>query len=411
MILHLDMDAFFASVEQMDDPSLRGKPLIIGGGDRGVVATASYEARVYGIHSAMPIAIARKLCPHGVFMRGHGARYSEISKKIMACLHNFSPLVQQASIDEAYMDATGLERLFGSPENLARAVKKRVAEASGGLGCSIGIAPVKFLAKICSDQNKPNGIFILRPHEADEFLLSLKVDKLPGVGSAMSASLRAFGISTVAQLRSLSREFLGQKYGKWGLALHDRAHGLDPRSVHENPPAKSESAELTFQKDVFDGDILEAALWEHAVRLGRRLRNHGEAGRLITLKIKFSNFRTITRSRSLEFKTNSTQAIFDAAKALLKAQKLPLPIRLIGLGVSGFGESPEQLFLPGMDKFAKYHSKLGNVAAGPYPEEENRRLRLDMAMDAIKARFGENSIHTGRQKVADKENSTPVARK
>ena len=207
MIVHLDMDAFFASVEQMDNPYLRGKPVIIGGGERGVVATASYEARIYGIHSAMPSALARKLCPNGIFIRGRHQRYSEVSRKIMQALAAISPVVQPASIDEAYLDASNISGGFRNPLELALTIKASVARASGGLTCSVGIAPIKFLAKICSDTNKPNGVCIVEQDEMDNFLISLPVEKLPGVGKRMRQSLKSIGINTVAELRQLSRDF------------------------------------------------------------------------------------------------------------------------------------------------------------------------------------------------------------
>ena len=216
IILHLDMDAFFASVEQMDHPEWRGKPVIIGGETRGVVSTASYEARRFGVHSAMPMATAHRLCPQAIFVRGNRRRYAEISGRIMAALQDFSPLVEPASIDEAYLDATGLERLFGPVEQLIPAIKARVREVTGGLTCSVGAAPVKFLAKICSDINKPDGIYILRPEDVDGFLGGLDVRRLPGVGRRMVAELEALGIRRVEQLRRYSPELLEQRFGKWG---------------------------------------------------------------------------------------------------------------------------------------------------------------------------------------------------
>lgn len=388
MILHLDMDAFFASVEQMDNPELRGKPVIIGGGDRGVVATASYEARVYGIHSAMPMATARKLCPNGLFIPGNYNRYSELSRMVMSALREFSPIVQQASIDEAYLDIKGLEKLFGELETLAMAVKNRVAAATGGLTCSIGIAPVKFLAKICSDQNKPDGVFILRPHEVDAFLLNLNIEKLPGVGLAMSSSLRSFGIGTVAQLRSLSREFMWQRYGKWGIALHERAYGLDPRIVHPNPPAKSESVERTFSMDIFDKKILARALWQHAEKLASRLRKHMESGRSITLKIKFSDFRQITRTRTLAMKTDAMKSIYDVGLQLLDEIELKQPVRLIGIGVSGFEARPEQLILPGLNPAAILSPQnRGDFSPARLTGEADRRKALDRSLDNMGNRF------------------------
>lgn len=379
MILHLDMDAFFASVEQMDNPALRGKPVIIGGEARGVVATASYEARVYGIHSAMPAVTARKLCPHGIFLRGRYQRYSEISAKVMTALRQFSPVVQAASIDEAYLDISGLRLLYASPFAAALAIKNSVAQVTGGLTCSIGIAPVKFLAKICSDINKPDGIYILRQCDIEAFLADLPIERLPGVGKRMSASLHAFGVSCVGQLRALSREFLIARYGKWGAVLHDRANGIDERTVHENAPAKSESCERTFEHDVLDRQLLRQALLAHAERVGARLRKNGFAGRTITLKIKFADFRLITRARTLPMRTNSSQTIYEAGSALLEAESLPQPVRLIGLGVSGFDFRPEQLWLPG-------------VQCPALPRSEAKRQRLDEAMDRLAARFGRGIV-------------------
>lgn len=344
MILHLDMDAFFASVEQMDNPDLAGKPVIIGGGNRGVVATASYEARVYGIHSAMPAAMARKLCPDGIFLRGNYHRYRELSDKIINSLRDFSPIIQQASIDEAYLALPENEE----PEKLAQTIKKTVAEASGGLTCSVGLAPVKFLAKIASDMNKPDGVFIIRPGEVENFLLPLCIEKLPGVGGAMAKSLHAFGIGTVEQLRGLSRPFLEKRYGKFGLLLYDRARGIDPRPVRENQPAKSEGRERTFQENIRDRSELEIHLRSLVEKVSLSLRKEGAAGRTVTLKIKFADFHQLTRARTLPFRTNAPEAIFQAASELLATLPLPQPARLLGVCVSGFEARPEQLPLPGL---------------------------------------------------------------
>ncbi|WP_297048218.1 DNA polymerase IV [uncultured Desulfovibrio sp.] len=391
MILHLDMDAFFASVEQLDDPTLRGRPVIIGGDRRGVVSTASYEARRFGVHSAMPMTTARRLCPQGVFLRGRGARYSELSARIMACLREFSPAVEPASIDEAYLDASGLERLFGPPEALARAVKARVAEVTGGLTCSVGLAPVKFLAKICSEVNKPDGIFILPPEAVDDFLLSLEVTRLPGVGRRMAESLRGLGITRVARLRALSREFLERRYGKWGLVLHERARGIDPRPVTPEHEVKSEGAERTFARDVRDRELLCRALFAHAERVGARLRRNGLAGRTVTLKIKFADFRQITRSRTLGGRTDATATIFETARELLEEEDPSQPIRLIGLSVSGFEAPAEQLLLPGAAGCSGRRGRGGL----PAPEEEARRRRLDRALDVLRDRFGANAVQRG----------------
>ena len=349
MIAHLDMDAFFASVEQMDDPSLRGRPVIIGGGDRGVVATASYEARKFGVHSAMPIAQARKLCPEGIFIRGRYQRYSEISRNIMGALGRLFPVVQPASIDEAYLDASTIYGDFKTPLQIALAIKATVASASGGLRCSVGIAPVKFLAKICSDANKPDGICILEEEETEDFLLQLPISRLPGVGKRMQASLSGIGIGTVAQLRQLSRDYLITRYGKFGEILHDRAHGLDPRKVHVPLPPKSEGAERTLEKDTRDRQFLSGRLLEYSEKIAARLKKNGLRGRTVTLKIKFSGFRQITRSRTLEYRTDDAKIIYETANRLFMDEKLPEPVRLIGVSVSGFTPRSEQLKLPGVE--------------------------------------------------------------
>lgn len=392
MILHLDMDAFFASVEQMDNPSLRGKPVIIGGGNRGVVATASYEARVFGIHSAMPIATARKLCPHGLFIHGRHQRYSDLSARVMEVLGAFSPIIQKASIDEAYLDVSGIGHLWPNYMELAQAIKKRVAQATGGLTCSIGIAPVKFLAKICSDINKPNGVFILMPESVPTFLARLEVKRLPGVGKSMATSLAGIGITTVEQLCRLSREFLISRYGKWGAVLHDRAHGIDTRPVHENPPAKSESSENTFDEDITDSEILEVSLLRHAERVGEALRKQGLAGRTITVKIKFSDFRQITRSKTIQSRINASQTIFEIARVILHNTLLTQPVRLIGLCVSGFDARPEQLVLPGINLSDNKNSSVRKA-------QLEKLRRLDHVGDILQERFGRGIIRrasTGR---------------
>lgn len=355
MILHLDMDAFFAAIEQRDDPSLKGKPVIIGGGDRGVVATASYEARIFGIHSAMPVATAKKLCPQAIFIHGNHHHYSEVSRSIMACLRKISPLVQQASIDEAYIDAFSIRHLYSGPNALAATIKKAIMNVSGGLTCSIGMAPVKFLSKICSDLNKPNGLYILKAAQVENFLNDLKIEKLPGVGKSMAESLHSFGINTVRQLQKLSRDFMYERYGKFGLILYDRARGIDPRQVHENNPAKSESCERTLTTDIRTKEILMQILHEQAEKVSNRLQRNNSAGRTITLKIKFSDFHQITRAHTLEFRTNEIEIIHTVACNLLNGISVIQPVRLIGVAVSGFDLRPEQLLLPGVNPALKKH--------------------------------------------------------
>lgn len=384
MILHLDMDAFFASVELSDNPGLRGKPVIVGGGERGVVSTASYEARRFGIHSSMPLATARRLCPEGVFLHVRHERYAEVSARVMAALSDFSPTVERASVDEAYLDAEGLERLFGPPENLARIIKDRVAEVTGGLTCSVGVAPVKFLAKICSEVNKPDGIFVLRPEEADAFLLDLQVMRIPGVGERMAAELAKLGVARVRELRALGPDFLGRRFGKAGAVLYERACGRDPRKVVPEREAKSEGAEHTFGRDTWDRDILVKSLLRHAERVGERLRKNGFRGRTVTLKVKFADFRQITRSRTLGWRTDCTMTIFDTARKLLDEEPLQEAVRLIGLSVSGFRGQAEQMFLP-----------VAGNGARTIPTEEEREARLDRAIDTLRARYGRDIVRRG----------------
>lgn len=342
------MDAFFASVEQLDNPELQGKPVIVGQGQRGVVATASYEARKFGIHSAMPVGTARKLCPDGIFLRGRHSRYSSISRTIMDALEEFSPIVEKASIDEAYLDLKGKIENYDSAMRMGRAIKNRVFEVTGGLTCSVGLAPVKFLAKISSDMNKPDGIFVLDPMDVDPFLLMLPVSRLPGVGKSMNASLASIGIRTIEQLRELSREFLLDKYGKWGGVLYDRAYGIDPRPVHENLPPKSESSEHTFTIDTADKNTLKEKLHIHALRVAASLKKRSLAGRTVTVKIKFNNFHQITRSRTLTHRIFDADSIYEQASNLLDSVNINLPVRLIGVCVSGFDFRAERLFLPGL---------------------------------------------------------------
>ena len=346
-IIHIDMDAFYASVEQLDNPDLRGLPVIIGQGARGVVSTCSYEARRFGVRSAMPVAQARALCPQGVFLAGRHERYKELSDQVMATLREFSPTVEQASIDEAYLDASGLERLFGPVATMALAIKDAVRRNTGGLTCSVGVAPCKFLAKIASDVRKPDGLFMLEAHEVANFLQALPVGRLPGVGKHMQADLALLGVRTVAAVLAQPAAFWERRYGKAGVLLYERAQGKDPRPVLSSVARKSESAECTFAQDTKEITILRRWLYAHAERVGSSLRKQGLRGRVISLKIKFDDFQQITRSHTLPHATAATQSIFDVACALLATVRLDRKVRLIGVGVSGFGSRPEQLSLLG----------------------------------------------------------------
>ena len=381
-IMHMDMDAFFASIEQLDDPSLRGKAVIVGGEHRGVVSTCSYEARKFGVHSAMPIAEARRHCPHGVYIRPRMRRYAEMSALVREAISRFSPLVEMASVDEAYLDATGLERLFGPVESLGRQLKEAVREATGGLTCSVGIAPVKFLAKIASEQRKPDGLFMLRPEDVPAFLAVLPVRAVPGVGRHFAADLAQLGVKNCGEVSRYSEEFWKRKFGKAGAALWQRAQGIDPREVVPWTPPKSESAEVTLDEDTRDRDVLHTWLMRHAERVGASLRRHGLAGRTVTVKIKYADFRQITRQTTLAHRISSTETIYDTACAILDGVELADRVRLIGVGVSGFEEGgPSQL----------------SLMPEPKPQcEEKKRGRLDRAVDALRERYGRDAVVRGR---------------
>ena len=378
----MDMDAFFASIEQLDDPSLRGKAVIVGGEHRGVVSTCSYEARKFGVHSAMPIAEARRRCPHGIYIRPRMRRYAEMSALVREAISRFSPLVEMASVDEAYLDATGLERLFGPVESLGRQLKEAVREATGGLTCSVGIAPVKFLAKIASEQRKPDGLFMLRPEDVPAFLAVLPVRAVPGVGRHFAADLAQLGVKNCGEVSRYSEEFWKRKFGKAGAALWQRAQGIDLREVVPWTPPKSESAEVTLDEDTRDRDVLRTWLMRHAERVGASLRRHGLAGRTVTVKIKYADFRQITRQTTLAHRISSTETIYDTACAILDGVDLADRVRLIGVGVSGFEEGgPSQL----------------SLMPEPKPQsEEKRRGRLDRAVDALRERYGRDAVVRGR---------------
>lgn len=377
LIMHLDMDAFFASVEQADDPSLKGRPVIIGASDRGVVSAASYEARKYGVRSAIPVAQARKLCPHGVFLPGRHRRYREVSRQVMAVVSRFSPLVEQTSVDEAYLDISGLERLFGPPLELARRLKESVRETTG-LTCSVGVAPNRFLAKICSDLNKPDGVYILASADVPAFLAGLDPYKISGVGKRLAETLRTLNVRVITDVLRFSRAFWADKVGdKAADFLYARAQGIGSSEIVPYSEPKSSGAENTFARDTRDPEELKRWLLRQAERVGQDLRSDNRFGRTVTLKIKFSDFRAITRSVTLPRPVQVTEDIFRAAEGLLDAQQLSLPVRLIGVSVSGLSHGERQLDL------------LGD------PREE-ARVRLDKALDSLRERHGRDAVTRGR---------------
>jgi DNA polymerase-4 len=372
VILHVDMDAFFTSVEQADDPLLQGKPVVIGQSLRGVASAASYEARKYGIKSAMPIVQAKKLCPHAVFLPGRMSRYREISVKIMNIMRALCPVVEQASVDEAYADISGTLRIFGPPENIARRLKAEILAATN-LTCSVGIAPNKFLAKIASDWNKPGGLTCIPPSDVPAFLRDLPLGRIPGVGKQFQEELRRIGVTTIPHVLAHPRTYWSELMGKRGAFLHDRACGIDDSPVVPGSDPKSCSAENTLDRDTLDRTLLERWLLIQAERIGRELRGLGKKGLTVTLKIKFQDFSSITRSRTLTRPTDITTEVFEAARTLLATEKLPQPVRLIGTGVSNF-------------RFVQAELPLMPDAG------RKRSQQLDQTMDRIRDKFGNKSI-------------------
>jgi len=374
------MDAFFAAIEVLDDSSLKGKPVIVGGlSRRGVVSTASYEARRFGIHSAMPLFKAREKCPHGIFLPVKMERYKEVSKKIMGLLKDFSPLVEQVSIDEAYLDITGTENLFGFPEDIARRIKKRVGKETG-LTCSIGIAPNKFMAKVASDMNKPDGLTIILATEVDQFLSILPVEKIPGVGKRAVEDLRRHSVKTVGDLKRFSKEQLSKQFGKFGLRLYHIAKGRGDSEVVPKRETKSISSEETLQQNTKDLTYLKKLIASHADMVGRRLRAEGLKGRTITLKIKLEDFSEMSRSRTINHATYSTKIISDCAIQQLTEFPLNKKVRLIGVAVSNLEVSIEE-------------SQFSLFVNG---DKTDKNRKVDEAMDEIRGKFGGKLIRKGK---------------
>lgn len=378
-ILHADMDAFYASVEQKDHPELKGKPVIVGGPpqSRGVVAAASYEARRFGVHSAMPSSQAKKLCPHGVFLPVRMERYQELSAQILEIFESYTPLVEPLSLDEAFLEVTGSIRLFGPPAEIGRNLKCKVLDNTG-LTVSIGIGPNMFLAKLASSLCKPDGLLEIREEEKLAFLEPLEVTRLWGVGDATAQILEEYGIRTVGHLRKAPLSFLRQKLGKAADFLVELAHGNDTREVIPDAQAKSIGSESTFPADITSLDALEAAVLEHAEQVAYRLRAGGLKARTIHLKIKFADFSLATRSETLEEATDRTDRITNLATHLLQRHAPPRPIRLVGVSVS-------QLTVQSEHQTTLFNS-----------DEEKRRRNLDKAVDSIRNKLGEESIKRGR---------------
>ena len=347
MILHIDMDAFYASVEQADNPDLRGKCVIIGGtGNRSVVSAASYEARRYGVSSAMPIFMAREKCPQGLFLPVRMNRYKEISQEIMAVLKQYSPLVEQVSIDEAFMDVSGCEKLYGSPEEMAKKIKNSITQ-SFGLTCSVGVAPSKFLAKIASDLDKPDGLYVILTDEVQEFISNLPINKVPGVGAKAFERLTQMGIKKLGDINEFCPETIISRMGKYGRRLIDLAQGIDHSTVSPDGKSKSIGSEETLSVDTSDRELLKTYLLKQAEDVGQHLRLKNVKTRTITIKIKHYDFTQFTRSLTLEKPTRSSETIYKTSANLLEKYPLKKKARLIGVSASGLvpGETPKQMSL------------------------------------------------------------------
>ncbi|HHI94146.1 MAG TPA: DNA polymerase IV [Gammaproteobacteria bacterium] len=391
MIIHADMDAFFASVEIREQPALRGKPVVVGGRaeNRGVVAAASYAARQYGIRSAMPTATALKRCPELVVLPGRMALYSEVSRQIQAIFARYTPLIEPLSLDEAFLDVSASTTLFGPAPQIARDIKQAVLDELR-LVVSMGVAPNKFVAKIASDLQKPNGFVVVEAADVQTFLDPLPVSRLWGVGKVTEKKLHARQIHSIADLRRASAPFICQHFGQYGEQLQQLARGHDPRAVITERDAKSISHETTFAQDVSDTEILRSVLSNLTEQVAWRMRRQNVRGRTVHLKLRFDDFHTITRARSLSSRTHRTRDLWHTVRQLLNreiANGLP-PIRLIGMGVGGFDaeESHEQL-----DLFDVRHDSDANP--GPARSEAGS---IDKITDDINRRFGNKRLSRAR---------------
>ncbi|MCF6247749.1 MAG: DNA polymerase IV [Desulfobacula sp.] len=377
MILHIDMDAFFAAIEQRDNPSLKGKPVIVAGkSKRSVVSTASYEARKFGIHSAMPVFQAREKCKHLIIVPGHMSKYQDNSKRIMDIFSTFSPVVEQVSIDEAYIDSKGCERLFGTPQKMAEQIKKKIL-GSLSLTCSIGIAPLKFLAKIASDMQKPDGLTIIERSKIDTFICQLPIGKVPGVGKQAMQQMTLLKVSTLGDIKKYPSWILNKKFGKMGPRLLQLANGIDNSSIQTHSKKKSISSETTLSKDISDFETVNRILLDRSQNVGRQLRKKNLVCRTVSIKLKFSDFSQITRSHTLNAGICASTAIFNAAVKLYKKIKLKKKIRLLGIGVSSL-----------KDKDAPFQMQLMQTDQKKQKQWES----VDSAIDSIDEKYGTHSV-------------------
>ena len=379
-IIHLDMDAFYPAVEALDNPDLKGKPVVVGGSlNRGVVSSASYEARKFGVHSALPMATAIRRCPKAIVLPVRMARYKEISRQVFEIFYRFTPLVEPLSIDEAFLDVTGSVRLFGQPTEIAKKIRHTVAKEIG-LTVSAGLAPSKFVAKVASDMDKPDGLTVVPPDRVRAFLDPLPIKKMWGVGKVTQKALERLNILTFKDLRQLPATFLEKKFGKHGLHMHRLSMGIDDRDVVIGHEVKSIGHELTFSQDITDTDTAKKELLSLSGKVARRMRRHGVTGRTITLKVKYTDFVQVTRSFTLPESTDDDSTIYSIiCDLLVKTAAGKRPVRLLGVSLSQLGHRSSGTQ---MDLFPTY-------------KQSEKRKDLNITLDSVHEKFGEKSILPG----------------
>ena len=375
-IAHLDCDAFYASVEKRDRPELRDRPVIVGGGVRGVVSTACYIARQSGVGSAMPMFKALKACPDAVVIKPNIAKYVLESKRILGALAELTPLVQALSLDEAWVDLAGTERLNGGPPALQLIRLQKRIEDQTGLTVSIGLAPNRFLAKLASEFDKPRGFSVIGAANAQALLAPRPVSILPGVGPVFGKTLRSDGFNTVGDLAAAAARDLVKRYGETGLRLHDLAHARDARPVNPDHDRRGMSAETTFNADLTTAEALEAELWPLCEKLASKARKDGVASRVIVLKLRRADFRIVTRRHTLPEPIQTARALFAVGRALMKPE-LGQPYRLIGIGLAEIADAED-------------------AAPGLFASAESRVLRTETTIDALRAKFGKDAVIAGR---------------
>ena len=385
-IAHLDCDSFYAAVEKRDNPELADKPVIIGGGTRGVVSTACYVARIHGVKSAMPMFKALKACPKAVVIRPDMAKYAQVGKQVRELMKQLTPLVEPISIDEAFMDLTGTERLHGKSPVRALCELALKIENEIGITVSIGLSHTKYLAKLASDMDKPRGMFVIGPDECVEFLRDRPVSFIWGVGAAMQKKLHKDGIRLIGQLQRMEKNDLMRQYGSLGSRLYHLSRGEDARTVQGSSASKSISAETTFNSDITDYQQLEKKLWRLSERVSRKAKQDHMAGTTVVLKLKTDQFKTRTRNTSLSDPTALATRIFDAAKPMLEREvDGKTAFRLIGVGISNLAELDADAEIGGLDQRADAHAK------------------VELAMDKLRDKFGTAAVEKGRGLKGDRK--------